>query len=144
MNWGKALASSLIVFAGLMAFFVVKAGQNPEALVTERYYEQELKYQQRIDDAARARTLSSAVAMEIAAGGVRLTFPAEMNGQSITGELTLLCTNDPAGDRTLVVRTANGTYLSGLSGARSGLYHAQLEWAVAGVNYYTERKLIVP
>ncbi len=37
MNWGKGLALTLAVFAGLMAWFVVMALRNPEPLVTEQY-----------------------------------------------------------------------------------------------------------
>ena len=134
MNWGNALALSLIAFAGLMGFFVVKAAQNPEPLVTEHYYEQELKYQERIDEAARANALSAAVSMEIAKGAVRLVFPPELSDRSISGRLTLLCTNDPAGDRTITIRSTDGRFTSAPMGMRAGVYHAQLAWTSDGLD----------
>ena len=135
---------ALIAFAGLMAFFLVKAAQNPEALVTERYYEQELKYQQRIDDAARASALSGDVMINSEEDVVQLVFPAEMRDMPISGELTLLCMNDPAGDRTVQVHVAGGSFTTAPLQLRSGNYSAQLEWSTGGVGYYSEQKLIVP
>lgn len=144
MNWGKGLAIALIAFAGLMAFFVVKAAQNPEALITERYYEQELKYQQRIDDATRAGGLTGAVVIGIEGNSVSLVFPAEVREKEITGELTLVCMNDPAGDRAVPVRVGEGTFTSAPLQLHTGNYAAQLEWTADGVSYYSEQKLIVP
>lgn len=144
MNWGKALAISLIAFAGMMTFFVVMAAWNPEPLVTERYYEQELKYQERIDDAARASGLSAAVAIEVIGDAVFLRFPEELKAGTLKGELTLLCTNDPAGDRVIHVNSdANGEFISFPLALRPGRYNAQLEWVADGRSYYTEQKLIV-
>ncbi|MBK7086384.1 MAG: FixH family protein [Flavobacteriales bacterium] len=58
MNWGKGLAIAMIAFAGMLAYFLVLAAQNPEPLIAEDYYEQELKYQDRIDAGSRTLALS--------------------------------------------------------------------------------------
>ena len=82
--------------------------------------------------------------MEMLDGGVRLRFPAELRDRAISGQLTMLCTNDAAGDRTLAIHSTDGNFTSPPLNARPGLYHAQLEWTVDGLNYYTQQKLVVP
>ncbi|MBK6476369.1 MAG: FixH family protein [Flavobacteriales bacterium] len=59
MNWGKGITLALIAFAGMMAYFLIRASGNPSPLVTDKYYEQELKYQQRINNTNRADALSA-------------------------------------------------------------------------------------
>lgn len=144
MNWGKGLALALVSFAALMAWFVVMASRNPEPLVTEQYYEQELKYQDRIEQSGRALSLSSVVAITVAGQELHLLFPAELKGGMITGRLTLARPNDPGGDRVLEVRTDTaGTFTAKDVGLVPGCYNALLEWSAVGVTYYTEKKLVV-
>lgn len=144
MNWGKGLALALIAFASLMAWFVVKAVQNPVPLVTEDYYGAELKFQQRIDQSARAATLSAPVRMELRQGSVDLRFPAELAGEAITGTLTLLRPNDPSADQLLVIATDSARYTSTAVVLAAGRYNASLEWEWDGVTYFTEEKAYVP
>ncbi len=144
MNWGKGLALTLFAFAGLMAWFVVMAARNPEPLVTEQYYEHELKYQARIDNTNRANALA-AVRMEVTANSIRITFPHEMRHRTITGELTLLRPNDPNADRELkVTADSAGVFEARSLDLAAGRYNALLEWTADGVEYYTEEKLVVP
>ncbi|MEO8589378.1 MAG: FixH family protein [Flavobacteriales bacterium] len=144
MNWGKGIALTLFAFAGLMAWFVVMAARNPEPLVTEQYYEHELKYQARIDNTSRANALAP-VRMDLTAKSIRLTFPPAMHGRSITGQLTLLRPNDPTDDRELqVAPDSSGVFQAGALDLVPGRYNALLEWSADGVAYYTEEKLVVP
>ncbi|MEZ4738312.1 MAG: FixH family protein [Flavobacteriales bacterium] len=144
MNWGKGLTIALMLFAGMMAWFVVMAHRNPEPLVTEEYYAEELKYQQRIDHTERALALSRAVRIDVGNDGVRLRFPAELKGKAITGELTLLRPNDPRADIRMEVKadSAGSFDRSGLV-LVPGRYNAALEWTVDGERYFTEEKLVV-
>ncbi|MBX2973616.1 MAG: FixH family protein [Flavobacteriales bacterium] len=144
MNWGKALALALIAFAGMMTWFVIKASQNPEPLVTEDYYGAELKYQGRIDETARAKALSAPVAIALTRGSVQLDLPAEMQGRKVTGTLTLLRPNDPRADRTIALpATDAGGYALHDVQLLPGRYNAMLEWQADGIAYYTEEKAYV-
>ncbi len=145
MNWGKGLALALIAFAGMMTWFVIKASQNPMPLVTEDYYGAELKFQQRIDEQARTKTLSAPVAIALTRGSVQLDLPAEMQGRAVSGTLTLLRPNDPLADRTIVLPvTSTGTLAVTDVDLLPGRYNALLEWQADGVAYYTEEKAYVP
>lgn len=145
MNWGKGLTLALIAFAGMMAWFVFKASQNPMPLVTEDYYGAELKFQGRIDEAARANALSAPVTITLTRSAVRLVYPDELRGRNITGVLTLQRPNDPRGDRTIPLPpTDSAIHVLPEVDLLPGRYNIRLEWQADGVAYYTEEKSYVP
>ncbi|MFZ1689292.1 MAG: FixH family protein [Flavobacteriales bacterium] len=145
MNWGKGLVLVLVAFAVLMTFLVVMSIRNPEPLVTDQYYEQELVYQQRINNTERANALSTSVVIQPSARGVRITFPAEARNGSIAGVLTLLRPNDPLADRQVTISAdSSGIFDAIVPGLVAGRYNALLEWTANGVAYYTEEKLVIP
>lgn len=144
MNWGKGLALSLIAFAAMMAAFGIASARRSEALVTEEYYEEELRFQDRIDAQDRAGALSAPVRIGIADGRVRLQFPPELAGKRITGELKLLRPNDPRADQALRVETVTSAFESAALDLWPGRYDAALAWAADGITYHTEEKLVAP
>lgn len=145
MNWGKGLALSLIAFAGMMAAFGIASARRTEQLVTDEYYAEELRYQERIDAQGRATALSTPVSMRIADDRLELRFPPELAGKRITGTLMLLRPNDARADRKLdVLADSTGTFISAPLQLWPGRYDASLEWAADGATYHTAEKLVAP
>jgi hypothetical protein len=144
MNWGKGIALALFAFAGMMAWFMVKAAQNPEPLVTEDYYAEELRFQARIDETARARALSSAVGINVRQRTIALTFPKEMDGQRITGSIHLLRPNAPGADRTVPFTSVGSEVVVAGQDLLTGRYNVALHWTANGTDYFTEEKVFVP
>lgn len=144
MNWGRAVALALFAFACMMAWFMVKAAQNPEPLVTEDYYGEELRYQSRMDETTRAHALSAPVHMDCTRSVITLLFPAELNGSRISGTVSLLRPNAPAADLSVPFSLDSTTLrLPGLS-LLPGRYNVALSWTVDGAVYFTEEKVFVP
>ena len=144
MNWGKGLAISLIAFAAMMAAFGIASARRTESLVTEEYYTEELRYQQRIDAQGRALSLSVPVAIVAGKDRLRIQFPAELAGKAITGELHLLRPNDARADRKLSIAANElGLFESDALELWPGRYDASLEWQCDGVTYHSAEKLVV-
>lgn len=143
MNWGKGLAISLVAFAAMMAAFGIASARRAESLVTEEYYAEELRYQQRIDAQSRANALSAPVSIAIDEDRVQLRFPPELAAKRITGSLHLLRPNDARADRELeVLADSTGTFVSAPLELWPGRYDASLEWSVDGASYHTSEKLV--
>lgn len=141
MNWGKGLVLALVSFAALMAWFIVKAQQNPEPLVTEQYYEQELKYQERIEATERANRIGE-VGITATRTSVRISFPDSLRGSTITGDLLLQRPNDPSEDRMYTVTASAG--MTDLDAElTAGRYNAELSWTTNGIPYFTKAKITV-
>ena len=144
MNWGKGLAISLIAFAAMMAAFGIASARRTETLVTENYYAEELRYQDRINAQVRARALSAPVRITVGEDRVRIQFPGEMTGKMITGQLRLLRPNDARADRELALSAdPEGSFVSQALGLWPGRYDATLEWQVGGIAYHTAEMLVV-
>lgn len=144
MNWGKGVTLVLVAFAAMMGWFLVKASQNPEPLVTEDYYAEELRFQQRIDGMVKAQRFSAPVRMDFERNLVVLRFPAELAGEPIAGELALLRPNAPKADRSIHFRTDSGLVMVADVDLLPGRYNAALTWTVQGDELYTEEKVFVP
>ncbi|MBK8227261.1 MAG: FixH family protein [Flavobacteriales bacterium] len=144
MNWGKGLAISLIAFAAMMAAFGIASARRTESLVTEEYYAEELRYQQRIDAQGRALSLSAPVAIMVGKGRLRIQFPAELAGKAITGELHLLRPNDARADKKVAIAAdQDGLFETQALDLWPGRYDASLEWQCGGVTYHSAEKLVV-
>lgn len=145
MNWGKGLMLTMAAFAGLMTWLVVRSIQAPEPLVAEDYYEQELRYQQRIDALTRANALGEPVRAELLTDGLRLQFPHVQHGQAIQGHVLLLRPNDPNGDRAFTLRadTAGRFDTTALRLTR-GRYDLAVDWSVNGLPYRYEQHTLAP
>ena len=57
-NWGTGIAITLVLFIGLMSFMVFKSTQQRFDLVSENYYEEELNYQEVIDQKRNSSNVS--------------------------------------------------------------------------------------
>lgn len=144
MNWGKGLALALIAFAGMMAFFLVRGAQSPEPLITADYYEQELRYQDRIDATQRAMAFSTPIRFSVAREGVRVVLPVELHGTGLVGVLELLRLNDPGADRTVKVNGSAGAELHAAVDLVPGAYIARFSFTADGAAYYHEERVLVP
>ncbi len=87
-NWGHGIALFLLVFVlttvGVVVLILTDDAYNHE-LVSENYYEDELKYQEEIDKVNNASKLSSTVKYRVSKEGVLLTFPSDFDYQEVTG-----------------------------------------------------------
>jgi nitrogen fixation protein FixH len=144
MNWGKGLALAMVAFAGMMAYFLVRAARSPEPLIAENYYEQELGFQDRIDATSRTLALSGTVRFDAARDRISVAFPEEVMAREILGTLRLLHANDTHDDHSVVIPAAPEGRFEEVIDLRPGRYIAQLEWSADGITYYSEAQLLVP
>ena len=87
-NWGHGITIFLIIFV-LTTISVVVLISTDDAynheLVSEHYYEDELKYQEEIDKVNNASTLSAQVIYRVSKDGVTLTFPSDFDFNKASG-----------------------------------------------------------
>jgi len=108
--------------------------------VTENYYEEEIKYQDRIDESNSADKLGREVISYNAQSKViELDLP---NGT--IGSLQLFRPSDSSLDQTIKVEvTHSGKTAVPLKELKSGYWKVQLNWTENGVDHYQERKITI-
>ena len=132
-----------LLFCG-MAVFVAIVLTHRESMVSENYYEQELKYQDQIDSAARAQKSGAAITCDSANRAVLITLPAAQLAQKLSGTIEFYRPSSPKLDRELpLAPRADGTQTLNVSTFATGLWQVRVKWIAGGESYFLEQKITV-
>lgn len=141
LSWGHMITAAYVTFAGGIIFLSVKASRQHFDLVTPDYYEQELKYQEVIDQKVSTAALSGPVTIEKSEGTIVIRFPAEFKDQTIKGEVYFYCPSDKKKDVRENFTATSQSYTHAVPAHASGLYDIKLRWEAAGKQYYKEQQI---
>jgi hypothetical protein len=142
--WPLGLVVTFVLFFCGMATVVFIAATHREDLVSDNYYEQELKYQNQIDASARAQKSGAAIACDSAETAVVIRLPAAQMAQNLSGTIEFYRPSAPGLDRELpLTPRADGTQTLDVSKFAAGLWRVRVKWVAAGENYFLERKITV-
>jgi hypothetical protein len=141
LSWGYIITSGYLVFVAGIVFLVYKASSEKFDLVTKDYYEQELKYQEVIDESANTARLSAPLVVERSGNQLQIGFPAEMRSKKKTIDFYLYYPADAKRDFRKTIEIKDNELLQPLPSAMKGQYQLKLSWEVEGVKYYFEKKL---
>ncbi|MCS6818614.1 MAG: FixH family protein [Chitinophagales bacterium] len=138
IHWGWGIAIAYSAFALSILFMVFLSTRHKTELVTPNYYEEELKYQERINRIENTRKLKEPLKWEIEGKQVKLIFPKELSGRP-SAKILFYKPNNSALDFTISC-TADDNGLCFMDAGRltSGIYHMQIEWQSGQTEYYNE------
>jgi hypothetical protein len=141
MSWGNKLIVVFIVFAALMATLVYKATQTKFELVSKDYYQDELRYQDKIDGAANA-ALEAPLLVGLKDGSVILEFPALQKNSNITGEAWFYCSVDASKDKRIALDVNTfGIQQIDAKRFRKGNYVVKISYEANRKKYYSAHPL---
>ena len=130
-----------VTFVAGMGFLVFKASSQKFDLVTKDYYEQELKYQQIIDQSANTSKLSAPVTIEKREGELKISFPDVMKNKKKLVDFYLYYAADAKKDFRKKFELNENELAQVLPIGMKGMYELKLSWEAEGVKYYFEKKL---
>ena len=144
MSWGAKITVVFSLFVAGILVMVFKASRQNIDLVVPDYYEQELKYQGRIDEIKRTALLSGKVECEVKEGKVEIRLPKEMQAQHIEAAAWLYCVADQGKDIEKKLSTENGMLSLPFGPYNRGLHEVKLQWTAADrQTYYFEQKIFI-
>lgn len=141
MNWGTGIVLTIIAFVALiMTMVVISVRMDGIELVTENYYEEEIRYQDRIDKANSALELDrEIISYDAQSKVIRLDLP---NGSE--GTLQLFRPSDSSLDQKIPLKvTHSGITEVPLEKLKTGYWKVQLNWSEDGVEHYQEKKITI-
>jgi hypothetical protein len=141
LSWGYKILFGYLLFVAGIVFLVVKASNEKFDLVTNDYYDEELKYQQVIDQASNASALSAPVSVEKTPEELKIIFPDEMKGQKKVIDFYLYFPADVKKDFRKTIDLNENILIQALPAGTKGLYELKLTWTASGVKYYHEQKI---
>ncbi|MFO7825639.1 MAG: FixH family protein [Cyclobacterium sp.] len=139
MNWGNGIVLVFVVFVAIMATMVtICMKQDDLHLVTENYYEEEIKYQDHIDKVSNSLE-STKEAMSFDAHNKMLNLNLPVGSK---GELHLFRPSDARLDKKMEVNIQDANVNSvDLKTLSPGYWRIKLSWAREGVDFYEEKKI---
>ncbi|MDN4012368.1 FixH family protein [Chryseobacterium gambrini] len=144
-NWGHgviiALASFMIFILSMM--FLFPNGQKNSEMVTDNYYEEELKYQDVIDAKKRADELKEKPVYSQNTSGIKITFPKDYNNSNTKVKFVLNRTDDQNLDvhKTVQLDT-NQSFLIPAQVLKLGNYTLRLSWTKDKTDYRMDYDVI--
>lgn len=139
MSWGVKIACLYTGFALLIATMVSLTARENIDLVTPDYYEQELKFQERIDAVDRTNLLKEQLTWELKENSLHLHFPQEFYGKAVSGTVYFFRPSDKRLDVTVAVpELEQGKTTIPLHALRKGMYKMQVSWQADKVDYFKE------
>lgn len=143
--WPYGLIAFFVLFGTWLAIFVSVAVSNSSELVAADYYEQEIRYQERIDSLQRA-TAAGGLAMEFdqTHSVLKVRLPAQHAGGEIDGYFKFYRPNNSQLDRRvkLAPDDAGGQSLS-TTELSDGVWKLEAHWQVKGENFYASTNLVL-
>ncbi len=141
MSWGNKLIIVFIVFAALMATLVYKATQAKFELVSKDYYQDELRYQDKIDGAANA-ALEAPISIQVTDEIISIEFPDAEKNANITGEAWFYCSVDATKDKRFVLSVdSTGFQRIERKGLQKGDYQVKISYEINQKKYYVAHQL---
>jgi hypothetical protein len=139
MDWGKGIVITLIVFISLMVGLVtICVKQDDIHLVTQNYYEEEIKYQDQIEKMINANSLDYKVLnYDIQLKKVDLHLPVGSKGT-----MHLFRPSDARLDQEIDFDVTNpNANAFDLKSLKPGYWKLKLTWSENGVDYFYEEKI---
>jgi nitrogen fixation protein FixH len=143
--WPIAIVAFFAVFATFLAVFVIWAVGQKQDLVAENYYEQEIRYQQRLDKINRTQVVAAqtAVTFDAAKNCVIVALPAAQ-AREASGRIHFYRPSNARLDHEMsLALNAAGVQSLDARSLASGLWKVRVEWTAQGADYFLDQSLVI-
>ena len=144
-SWGHGIVIALFAFIAfiLSMLFLFPNGQKNSEMVTDNYYEEELKYQDVIDAKKRADQLQEKPFYSQDKSGITIKFPKGYDNSNTTVKFVLNRTDDQNLDiKKSVQLNANQSFLIPAQVLKMGNYTLRLNWTKDKTDYRMDYDVI--
>lgn len=140
-NWGWGILLSIVLFMAIIAVIVVWMMNREVDLVTDKYYDKEIKYQQQIDKEKRTAELNKKITVNYSSDYVNVIFPKD---EKPTGNLYFYRPANLHKDFKVPINPdKNFKQVLDVSKLDRGLWKLKINWSVNNIDYYTEKILML-
>lgn len=144
-TWGHgiflALASFIIFILSMV--FLFPNGQKNSEMVTDKYYEEELQYQNVIDAKKRADDLEEKPVYSQSTSGITIIFPAEINNTNAKVSFVLNRSDDQNLDiKKEITLDADNSFTIPAAVLKNGNYTLRLTWKKDKTDYRLDYDVI--
>lgn len=143
-NWGTGIVASIVIFVLLNLVFVLFIMNQRYDLVTNDYYEQEIKYQQVIDKQNNLFALSKEIEFKVNKNEVTVIFPEDLRGRELNGNLVFYRAVNADLDFKIPINLNDSlSQTVNFSGREPGYWKVTVDFSDGKLEYLQEKKLII-
>lgn len=141
LNWGAKIALLYLGFVAIIAALVIGSMRQSSELVSNDYYNQELKYQSVLDAAKNQAGLAAPVAYAITGKQLLLQFPETFKNKELKGTVKFYSAANSSWDMEMNILCADGHVALNIDMLKATTYTMKISWTADGKEYYQENKI---
>jgi hypothetical protein len=144
INWGTGILISIIIFITITVLTGVFLMNQDVQLVTDNYYEKDLKYQEKIDILNRTAAMEEKVDIRFDGSVVEVVFPESFQSEKISGEIYFYRPSDRNKDFSIpITLNSDARQIIPVTRIEKGFWRIKLNWLTDDIGYYNERAITV-
>lgn len=144
INWGTGIIIAIVSFMGFILYFVITMSTDNSYrhdLVTDKYYQQELKYQQEIDAEKNASKLAENITILKTKDGLQIKFPSNFSHKKVKGKVFLYRPSNKQLDFEIPISLSNTYLLVPENRLLDGRWNITISWNYKNTAYLFKKEI---
>ena len=144
-NWGTGIVITIIAFIAFIMYFVITMSTDnsySHDLVTDKYYQAELNYQQEIDAEKNLNTLNEKLTIKRTKKGLQIYFPSKFKKEKIEGKVFLYRPSSKQLDFEIPISISDTYLLVPEQRLLDGRWNIKVFWKHKNTNYLFKKELV--
>jgi nitrogen fixation protein FixH len=144
INWGTGIVIAIIGFMSFIMYFVITMSTDnsySHDLVTDKYYQKELKYQQEIDATKNASKLKQNIKVQQSIWGLIVYFPEGLELSKIEGKVFLYRPSNKLLDFEIPISLSKKYLLVPEKRLLAGRWNITVSWSYENKEYLFKEEL---
>lgn len=144
INWGTGIVIAFVLFIAFIMYFVINmivVDKYDHDLVTDDYYQEELKHQDEIDKLNNAKNLKQNVSWKKTNEGLLISFPENLDPTKIKGKVFLYRPSNEKLDSETSISLSDNIMLIPKNRLLDGRWNIIIDWQYNGVSYLYKKEI---
>ena len=146
INWGTGIVIAIAAFIAFIMYYVVTMATSKSFdhdLVTDKYYQKELGYQQEINALTNASDLKNNISVKkTISEGLIVSFPKDFDYKKITGKVFLYRPSNKQLDFELPISLSNNYLLVPENRLLGGRWNIEVSWNYKNKDYLFKKEIV--
>ena len=143
-NWGTGIVIAIVAFIGFILYFVITMSTDKAYsydLVTEKYYQKELGFQDEINAEMNASKLKEKVTIQRVEKGLLVTFPKDFSPKEIKGKVFLYRPSNKQLDFEIPISVSNTYLLVPENRLLGGRWNITIAFNYKNIHYLVKKEI---
>lgn len=142
INWAFGITLVVLAFVVFILDLVYRCSCERVDLVSEKYYENELRYEERIGSVRNVSESGNRIAMEMNGRVLNIGYPVAMACSNISGTISFFRPDDSRLDFDVKVDpSSDNTQSVSLASLKRGKWKVQVTWRSKEMPFYQEQEI---